>query len=550
MLSLLATAATARAVADAGERLLAGLSGGHAASQRVAATLASTILPAIRSRGGGGAGDDGSAAAAATLPPLTGHTAMAWLGGATRAAARTADVAGSQAGSGANAGVVAGIHWLPVATASPTRLLDAAAATLAACRGLDTMIEYNRMLSEVVGREGDVLAVRCELRDAAVTIPASVAGTTTMADHADDMAAGLAALQPLQDAARIAARKHARWRMVARWAGKHGNNEAETSGDGGGAVEEEDVCPICRDAISEPALCPCSHAFCSGCIRWWLEGANGGRCPVCREPVAVRDLYVIDAASAGMEVSLQPLTAFALSGYLGGGGSSSRNATAAAAAAAGVGAVPPAVAAVLATSAVANATSLGHHRLGSRGTKVAVLVRRLCCLPPGDKALVVSSFGRALETVRAAAAAHGIPTAMLAGGTGHRSDVLRAFASPGAGGPRVLCVNAATDCSGLTLTSANHLFIMEPPATAATVVQLTGRIARLGQRRPCAVYHLALADTLEGDLLSTIVAPALVGGVVGGGAGGGGAGVGSGGLAALKRADFARLFGLPTVTPA
>jgi hypothetical protein len=63
-------------------------------------------------------------------------------------------------------------------------------------------------------------------------------------------------------------------------------------------------------------------------------------------------------------------------------------------------------------------------------------------------------------------------------------------AAPRAAPLRVLLLHATADCAGLTLTAANHLFLLDAVLSAATLAQLVGRICRVGQRKPCVVYHL------------------------------------------------------------
>lgn len=51
-------------------------------------------------------------------------------------------------------------------------------------------------------------------------------------------------------------------------------------------------CQICGDFFHGPVLLPCSHAFCSECVRKFLQskGAHGGCCPECKRPCAPGDL--------------------------------------------------------------------------------------------------------------------------------------------------------------------------------------------------------------------------------------------------------------------
>lgn len=47
-------------------------------------------------------------------------------------------------------------------------------------------------------------------------------------------------------------------------------------------------CSICLDGIEAPAVTPCGHWFCKGCISEWLE--SKGTCALCRAAVQVQQL--------------------------------------------------------------------------------------------------------------------------------------------------------------------------------------------------------------------------------------------------------------------
>ena len=56
-------------------------------------------------------------------------------------------------------------------------------------------------------------------------------------------------------------------------------------------MEQHLRCQICGDFFHGPVLLPCSHTFCSACVRRFLQskGANGC-CPQCKQPCDARDL--------------------------------------------------------------------------------------------------------------------------------------------------------------------------------------------------------------------------------------------------------------------
>jgi hypothetical protein len=67
--------------------------------------------------------------------------------------------------------------------------------------------------------------------------------------------------------------------------------------------------------------------------------------------------------------------------------------------------------------------------------------------------------------------------------------------------PRVLILSLGSDCAGLTLTAASHLFVLDPPLSPAIMSQLIGRICRQGQTRPCTVFHFVVKDSVEEKMI-------------------------------------------------
>jgi len=59
-----------------------------------------------------------------------------------------------------------------------------------------------------------------------------------------------------------------------------------------GEVDEELLCPICKNVLEDPVQVPCEHAFCRSCIQHWLSvgGEDAGSCPVDRQPVRTNEL--------------------------------------------------------------------------------------------------------------------------------------------------------------------------------------------------------------------------------------------------------------------
>ncbi|KAG7261996.1 hypothetical protein CRUP_020735 [Coryphaenoides rupestris] len=48
-------------------------------------------------------------------------------------------------------------------------------------------------------------------------------------------------------------------------------------------LEEDCICPVCRDLYSNPVVLLCGHSFCNDCLRCWWEQSDSQTCPVCKE---------------------------------------------------------------------------------------------------------------------------------------------------------------------------------------------------------------------------------------------------------------------------
>jgi hypothetical protein len=64
--------------------------------------------------------------------------------------------------------------------------------------------------------------------------------------------------------------------------------------------------------------------------------------------------------------------------------------------------------------------------------------------------------------------------------------------------------------SGVTLTAANHLFLLEPFHHIPETQQIIARISRQGQRKPCFIYHMCGSGTVEEAVLVKRERPASV----------------------------------------
>ncbi|WKK71227.1 C-terminal helicase domain-containing protein [Rathayibacter oskolensis] len=82
----------------------------------------------------------------------------------------------------------------------------------------------------------------------------------------------------------------------------------------------------------------------------------------------------------------------------------------------------------------------------------------------------------------------------LDGSTRDRESVIASFRS---GDAPVFLISLKAGGTGLTLTEADHVFILDPWWNPAAEAQAIDRTHRIGQRRRVNVYRLVAKDTIE-----------------------------------------------------
>ncbi|WP_235577246.1 DEAD/DEAH box helicase [Rathayibacter sp. Leaf299] len=127
--------------------------------------------------------------------------------------------------------------------------------------------------------------------------------------------------------------------------------------------------------------------------------------------------------------------------------------------------------------------------------KLDALVEQLDdVLAEGRRALVFSTFTSYLERAAERLRARGVPFVQLDGSTRDRAGVVESFRS---GDAPVFLISLKAGGTGLTLTEADHVFILDPWWNPAAEAQAVDRAHRIGQQRRVNVYRLVALDTIE-----------------------------------------------------
>jgi superfamily II DNA or RNA helicase len=133
--------------------------------------------------------------------------------------------------------------------------------------------------------------------------------------------------------------------------------------------------------------------------------------------------------------------------------------------------------------------------------KVETLLEALTeAVSEGHKALVFSQWTSLLDLVEPHLSAAGLSFARLDGSTADRADVVQRFQSPD--GPPVMLLSLKAGGTGLNLTAADHVFLLDPWWNPAAEDQAADRAHRIGQERPVMVYRLVARGTVEERILA------------------------------------------------
>ena len=241
-----------------------------------------------------------------------------------------------------------------------------------------------------------------------------------------------------------------------------GNNDAfveATIGKIEAQALSEDECIICLDLMAEPVILPCLHMFCKGCIENALAAGSTKQCPLCKAPVRQKDIRIVPQAA--QEAPAPPQ-------------------------APGIG-------------PMIDAIPTGDENAWMESTKVKCLLAAIANIPPNEKIVVFSFFLSFLKFVEKCLRRHDIASVLFSGGLSskQRDRVLNQFSTGPCATSRVLLATITSCGVGLTLTEANHCFIMEPSWNPAVEEQAMNRIYRIGQNKPVTITRFIAKGTVE-----------------------------------------------------
>jgi SNF2 family DNA or RNA helicase len=143
---------------------------------------------------------------------------------------------------------------------------------------------------------------------------------------------------------------------------------------------------------------------------------------------------------------------------------------------------------------------LDPERAGEGSAKLDALREQLAeVLDEGHKALVFSQFTSLLALVRRDLDRDGVVYEYLDGRTRDRAARVQRFQ----GDPdcRLFLISLKAGGTGLNLTAADYVFLLDPWWNPAVETQAVDRAHRIGQERPVIAYRLIARDTVEEKIL-------------------------------------------------
>lgn len=134
-------------------------------------------------------------------------------------------------------------------------------------------------------------------------------------------------------------------------------------------------------------------------------------------------------------------------------------------------------------------------------SKVELLVDHLeRAASEAHKSLVFSQWTSLLDLVEPVLRRAGLDFVRLDGSTRDRDAVVQAFQAES--GPPVMLISLKAGGTGLNLTAADHVFLLDPWWNPAVEDQAADRAHRIGQERPVIVHRMVAEDSVEERILA------------------------------------------------
>lgn len=136
---------------------------------------------------------------------------------------------------------------------------------------------------------------------------------------------------------------------------------------------------------------------------------------------------------------------------------------------------------------------------GNESAKISALIEQLEDMPKGSKALVFSQFVQMLDLVKDALDEQGIEYAYLTGKTQKREVQIDKFKNND--NVKLFLISLKAGGTGLNLTEADYVFVLDPWWNPAVEAQAIDRAYRIGQEKKVFAYKLICKDSIEEKII-------------------------------------------------
>lgn len=209
-------------------------------------------------------------------------------------------------------------------------------------------------------------------------------------------------------------------------------------------------CPICISPPTDVVITCCAHLFCRACIIKTLKRTKPS-CPMCRHPLSESDLYSAPPTEASSDV--------------GSGAPSSQ-----------------------------------------LSSKVSVLLKLLSeskAQKGTVKSVVFSQFRKMLVLLEEPLKAAGFKTLRLDGtmNAKKRAQVIEEFSVSEPNSPTILLASLKASGTGINLTAASVVYLLEPWWNPAAEEQAMDRVHRIGQKNDVKIVRIIARNTIEERVL-------------------------------------------------
>lgn len=215
---------------------------------------------------------------------------------------------------------------------------------------------------------------------------------------------------------------------------------------------ENDSCSICLCSFEDLVITECGHFFCKECIQCSLKMSNSN-CPICREKLNLKQIHPIEMKDMDK-----------------------------------------------------NKIDILVSKYGTKMGKLIGICRKLFNNPE-NRIIIFSQWDKMLNLISNTLKENDINTVSCKGNVHQRNCAIESFkkGKKGKDVVRVIMLSLENAASGINLTEATHIILMDPIAGSkekadAIEGQAIGRACRLGQNKPVKVIRLIVKDTIEHEL--------------------------------------------------